>query len=123
MNIRIVLDDERVLYPVNSDDPVVILPKHWYDSGILCLVRTDKELLNLWERYIHDKITIIGISFDNDLGEGCMEGKDILSYILNTYLETHPNKLKIEFNLHTANIEAKKSMQALLNSLEKVLLL
>jgi len=121
MNIRVVLDDERVLYPVNKNDPVVNLPKHWYTSGILCLVRADMELLNLWERYIKGDVDIVGISFDNDLGEGCVEGKDVLSYLINTYLETHPNKLNIEFNIHTANIEARKSMEALLTSLHKCL--
>ena len=117
MSTRLILDDERNI----KDDPIVKLPKHWYKDTLL-LVRSDSEFMDIWEKYIYRDLDLIGISFDNDLGENSIEGKYILSHIIRMYLSKHPEKLnKLEFHIHTANIEARKSMEALLSSMYKVL--
>lgn len=102
--LSIFLDDER--FPDNT-----ILPPE-YSSRWWLVFRNGEDLLYFLG--LSNDITNLFISFDNDLGEGLMEGKDVLKQILNRFhyedLKVDPSQLKV----HSMNSVAAREMNLMI---------
>lgn len=77
-------------------------------------VYTASQAIELLNRSVVEEI-----SLDNDLGDECMEGYDVIKHI--EYLVFHNPEFRVpKIYIHTANPVARQKMHACLRSIEKM---
>ncbi|QQG45558.1 MAG: hypothetical protein HYW89_01340 [Candidatus Sungiibacteriota bacterium] len=90
------------------DDLVETERKDWKPEGWVG-VKNFTEFQGVLEKALAEGEKIEGLSFDNDLGEGEMEGWEIAKWLT----ETHPEIFaeNPELRVHSANPEGRKSLE------------
>lgn len=104
------LDDER-----NPIDYLLWLPLTYIETERVKLVWVKNEDEFKAQIYQHEWSII---SFDNDLGEGQTEGKDIFKYLEELLFTNALTLNQCEVQVHSGNPSARKNIQAGINNLQ-----